>query len=178
MMDFDLEAGTEILRRTPSILRAWLQDLPYTWVYNSEGGETWSPFDVVGHLIHGECTDWIPRLKLMLTDDGIREFEPFDRFAQFEVSRCQSLEDLLRSFEELRRSNLAVLKSFALKPSDFGRLARHPELGSVTLEQLLAAWIVHDLNHLAQIAQVMARQYQEAVGPWEAYLDILGSTPR
>jgi len=174
MMDFDLEAGTEILRRTPYILRAWLQDLSYTWVYSDEGEETWSPFDVVGHLIHGERTDWIPRLKLMLADDGIREFEPFDRFTQFEVSRCQSLEDLLRSFEELRRSNLAVLKSFDLKPSDFGRLARHPELGSVTLEQLLAAWVVHDLNHLGQIAQVMARQYQEAVGPWKAYMDILG----
>ena len=175
MMEFDLELGTEILRRTPYILRAWLQDLPYAWVYRNEGGETWSPFDVVGHLIHGERTDWIPRLKLILADDGIAEFEPFDRFAQFEVSRCAQLEDLLRTFEELRRSNLAVLRSLDLKPSDFERVARHPELGLVTLEQLIAAWVAHDLNHLAQIAQVMARQYQEAVGPWKAYMDILGN---
>lgn len=177
-MEFDLDLGIDILRRTPYILRAWLQDLPYAWVYGSEGGETWSPFDVVGHLIHGERTDWIPRLKLILADDGIREFEPFDRFAQFEVNRCASSEQLFRTFEELRRGNLALLETLDLKPSDFARVGRHPELGIVTLEQLLAAWVVHDLDHLGQIAGVMARQYQEAVGPWRAYMDILGSTPR
>jgi uncharacterized damage-inducible protein DinB len=177
-MQFDLDLGTDILKRTPYILRAWLQDLPYAWVYSNVGGETWSPFDVVGHLIHGERTDWIPRLKLILADDGIREFEPFDRLAQFEVNRCRSLEELLRTFEELRRSNLAVLESLDLKPSDFAREGRHPELGVVTLEQLLAAWVVHDLDHLGQIAGVMARQYQEAAGPWGAYMGILGSTPQ
>ena len=173
MMEFDLELGIEILERTPRILRAWLGELPYAWVYRNEGGETWSPFDVVGHFIHGERTDWIPRLKLILAEDGIREFEPFDRFAQFEVSRCTSLEDLLRTFEELRESNLAVLRSLDLKPSDFERKGRHPELGLVTVEQLLATWVVHDLNHLGQLAEVMAGQYTEAFGPWRAYLDIL-----
>jgi hypothetical protein len=176
MMAFDLEQGMEVLRRTPYVLRAWLQDLPHVWMYCNEGDETWSPFDVVGHLIHGERTDWIPRLKLILSDDDeIREFEPFDRFAQFEASRCKASEDLLRTFEELRRSNLAVLQSLDLKPSDFEQVARHPELGSVTLEQLLAAWVVHDLEHLAQIAGVMARQYQDGVGPWKAYMAILGT---
>jgi uncharacterized damage-inducible protein DinB len=174
MMEFNLELGIEILGRTPRILRAWLADLPHAWVYCNQGSETWSPFDVVGHFIHGERTDWIPRLKLILENDGIREFEPFDRFAQFEDSRCRSLEDLLRTFEELRESNLAVLRSLDLKPSDFERKGRHPELGLVTVEQLLATWVAHDLNHLGQIAEIMARQYTEAVGPWKAYLDILG----
>jgi hypothetical protein len=174
-MDFDLELGIEILSRTPRILRAWLGDLPHTWIYRNQGGETWSSFDVVGHLVHGERTDWIPRLKLILEGDGIREFEPFDRFAQFGESRCRSLEDLLRTFEELRESNLVVLRSLDLKPSDFERKGRHPELGLVTVEQLLATWVAHDLNHLGQLAEVMARQYTEAVGPWKAYLDILGT---
>jgi hypothetical protein len=172
-MEFDLELGVEVLRRTPRILRAWLADLPHAWVYRNQGGETWSPFDVVGHLVHGERTDWIPRLKLILADEGIREFEPFDRLAQFEASRCRSLEDLLRVFEELRESNLAELRSLDLKPSDFERKGRHPELGIVTVEQLLATWVAHDLNHLGQLAEVMAGQYNEAVGPWRAYLDIL-----
>jgi hypothetical protein len=118
----------------------------------------------------------MPRLKLILENDGIREFEPFDRFAQFGDSRCRSLEDLLRTFEELRDSNLAVLRSLDLKPSDFERKGRHPELGLVTAEQLLATWVAHDLNHLGQLAEVMARQYTEAVGPWRAYLDILGTS--
>jgi hypothetical protein len=172
-MEFDLEQGIEILGRTPRILRAWLADLPHAWVYRNQGGETWSPFDVVGHLVHGERTDWISRLKLILEGDGIREFEPFDRFAQFADSRCRPLEDLLRTFEELRESNLAVLRGLDLKPSDFERKGRHPELGLVTAEQLLATWVAHDLNHLGQLAEVMARQYTEAVGPWRAYLDIL-----
>jgi hypothetical protein len=174
-MEFDLELGIDILERTPRILRAWLVDLPHAWVYRSQGGETWSPFDVVGHFIHGERTDWIPRLMLILENEGIREFEPFDRFAQFEDSRCRSLEDLLRTFEELRENNLALLRSLDLKPSDFERKGRHPELGLVTAEQLLATWVAHDLNHLGQIAEVMAGQYTEAVGPWRAYLDILGT---
>jgi uncharacterized damage-inducible protein DinB len=175
MMEFDLELGMEMLGRTPRILRVWLADLPHAWVYRNQGGETWSPFDVVGHFLHGERTDWIPRLMLILENDGIREFEPYDRFAQFEDSRCRSLEDLLRTFEELRENNLAVLRSLDLKPSDFERRGRHPELGAVTVEQLLATWVTHDLNHLGQIAEVMARQYTEAVGPWKAYLDILGT---
>jgi hypothetical protein len=167
-MEFDLELGMKILERTPRILRAWLADLPHAWVYRNQGGETWSPFDVVGHFIHGERTDWMPRLKLILENDGIREF--------FEDSRCRSLEDLLRTFEELRDNNLVVLRSLDLKPSDFERKGRHPELGLVTVEQLLATWVAHDLNHLGQLAEVMARQYTEAVGPWRAYLDILGTS--
>jgi uncharacterized damage-inducible protein DinB len=174
MMDFDLEVSIEILKRTPQILKVWLHDLPDAWVFSNEGDETWSPFDVVGHFIHGERTDWIPRLKLIMADQGINEFEPFDRFAQFEESKGKSLEELLRTFQELRENNLAILRGLDLKSADFERKGKHPELGIVTLKQLLSTWVVHDLNHLGQIGQVMARQYEEAVGPWKAYLDILG----
>ena len=173
-MEFDLDQGIDILSRTPHILRAWLHGLADAWVYSNEGGETWSPFDVVGHFIHGERTDWIRRLLLILEDDRIREFEPFDRFAQFEESKGKSMQQLLETFAELRASNLANLRSLDLQPADFERQGRHPELGIVTVRQLLATWVAHDLNHLGQVAQVMARQYTAAVGPWVAYMDIMG----
>lgn len=173
-MEFDLDQGIDILSRTPHILRAWLHDLPDAWVRGNEGGETWSPFDVVGHFIHGERTDWITRLRLILESDGIPEFEPFDRFAQFEESQGRSMAQLLDTFAELRASNLAVLRGLDLQPADFKRQGVHPELGMVTVRQLLATWVAHDLNHLGQVAQVMARQYTTAVGPWVAYMDIMG----
>ena len=173
-MEFDLDQGIDLLSRTPHILRAWLYGLPDAWAYSNEGGETWSPFDVVGHFIHGERTDWIPRLRLILENDGLREFEPFDRFAQFEESQGSSMEQLLETFAELRASNLATLSSLDLQPADFERQGKHPELGIVTVRQLLATWVAHDLNHLGQVAQVMARQYAGAVGPWVAYMDIMG----
>jgi hypothetical protein len=139
----------------------------------NEGPETWSPFDVVGHLIHGERTDWMERVELILAHGDSRPFIPFDRFAQFKASHGKSLTELLDTFAELRDSNLARLQSLDLRHEDFVRPGRHPELGRVTLGQLLATWVVHDLNHLGQIARVMGRQYTDAVGPWVEYLPML-----
>jgi hypothetical protein len=174
MMEFDIEQAIDILSRTPEILRAWLSDIPEAWGYCNEGSETWSAFDVVGHFIHGERTDWIPRAQLILSgDDDVPEFEPFDRFAQFEASKGKTLAELLAIFAELRAKNLEILRGFNLQPADFEREGKHPELGIVNLKQLLATWVVHDLDHLGQIGQVMARQYRDEVGPWGAYLTIL-----
>lgn len=174
-MEFDIEQAIEILSRTPGILKVWLSDISDSWAHCNEGGETWSAFDVVGHLIHGEQTDWIPRAQLILIGDGdVREFEPFDRFAQFEASRGKTMPELLTTFTELRAKNLETLRSFNLQPADYERQGKHPELGIVNLKQLLATWVVHDLDHLGQIGQVMARQYRDEVGPWGAYLSILG----
>ena len=174
-MTFDLEMAWAILARTPDILEVWLQDLPDAWSHCDEGENTWSTYDVVGHFIHGERTDWIPRARLILGDEDTPEFEPFDRFAQFEESEEKSLALLLATFRELRQQNLAILREFGLQEADMERRGKHPELGEVNLRQLLATWTVHDLNHLGQIAQVMARQYREEVGPWRAYLPILES---
>ena len=178
MPTFSLADGLPILRGTPGVLRAWLSDLPETWTTANEGPDTWSPFDVVGHLIHGERTDWIPRLELLLAHGESRPFTPFDRFAQFRDSRGKSLRELLEIFAGLRQENIVRLESLHLQPADFERRGRHPELGPVNLGQLLATWVVHDLNHLAQIARVMAHQYTEAVGPWLQYLPLLGPGKR
>ncbi|KAA3661342.1 MAG: DinB family protein [Chloroflexi bacterium] len=175
-MEFELDAAIEILKRTPKILETWLLHMPDGWVMNNEGGNSWNAFDIVGHFIHGELTDWIPRAELILSaENDVPEFEPFDRFAQFETSKGKPLPELLTSFAELRQKNLETLEAFNLQPSDYERQGKHPELGSVNLRQLLATWTVHDLNHLGQIAQVMASQYQDAVGPWQDYLGILHS---
>jgi hypothetical protein len=174
MMNFEIELAIEILSRTPKILQAWLSDIPETWGYCNEGNETWSAFDVVGHFIHGERTGWSRRAQLILSgDDDVPEFEPFDRFAQFEASKGKTLAELLAIFAELRAKNLEILRGFNLQPADFEREGKHPELGIVNLKQLLATWVVHDLDHLGQIGQVMARQYRDEVGPWGAYLTIL-----
>jgi uncharacterized damage-inducible protein DinB len=162
-----------MLRRTPDILRVWLSDLSESWTMTNEGPETWSPFDIVGHLIHGERTDWMDRVELILAHGDSRPFIPFDRFAQFEASRGKPLTELLDTFAELRAANLARLQSLRLESEDFRRRGLHPELGPVTLGQLLATWVAHDLNHLGQIARVMSRQYTDAVGPWVEYLPIL-----
>lgn len=177
-MDFSFEDGLPVLRRTPAVLRALLGGLPEPWINASEGPDTWSPFDVVGHLIHGERTDWLPRLEIILTHGEARPFTPFDRFAQFEASRGHSLHQLLDTFAELRAANLDRLDSHRLTRKDLGRRGRHPELGPVTVGELLATWVAHDLSHLAQIARVMGRQYAETVGPWRAYLPMLDSTRR
>ena len=174
MMDFELETAVAILRRTPEILKTWLQDLPEPWVQNNDGEETWSAFDVVGHLIYGERTDWIPRMQLILSEGGIKEFETFDRFAQLDESKGKSIDDLISTFENLRYKNLAILSENALQEADYLRKAKHPELGIVNLRQLLSTWVTHDLNHLGQIAEVMARQYKREVGPWKVYIGILG----
>ena len=174
-MNFTLSDALPVLRATPEVLSAWLRSLPDAWVRSNEGPDTWSPYDIVGHLIHGERTDWIPRLELLLSQGDSRPFTPFDRFAQFHESRGKSLEELLDTFAELRRTNVGRLESYGLQGSDLDRRGLHPELGPVTLGQLLATWVAHDLNHLGQIARVMGRQYTGAVGPWLEYLPLLGA---
>jgi uncharacterized damage-inducible protein DinB len=173
-MEFTLEASVPILRRTPTVLRAWLLDLPEPWIRGNEGANTWSPFDVVGHLIHGERTDWLPRAEHLLKHGESVAFVPFDRFAQLENSRGKTLAQLLDEFATARKESLRRLDELALTPADLAKRGRHPELGSVTLAQHLATWVAHDLSHIGQIARVMGRQYTEAVGPWRAYLPMLG----
>jgi len=172
-MEFQLEEAKEILRQTPATLDALLRPLSQTWIERNEGPGTWSPFDVVGHLIHGEETDWIPRARIIINDGESRPFEPFDRVAMFEKSKGKSLVELLDTFSRLRSSNLRQLEEMNVTPEMLEKRGTHPELGTVTLGQLLAAWVVHDLGHIAQIVRVMARQYGKEVGPWTAYLSIL-----
>jgi hypothetical protein len=174
-VNFAFEDALPVLSRTPAVIRGLLGDLPGSWVSGTEGADTWSPFDIVGHLIHGERTDWIVRTEILLEHGEARPFTPFNRFAQFEESRGQSLHELLDTFTELRAANLVRLESLGLQPEDLHRRGRHPELGPVTLGELLATWVAHDLSHIAQIARVMGRQYTEAVGPWRAYLPMLGT---
>ena len=173
-MEFKVEEGIEVLRQTPLAIKAILRPLSNTWIERNEGPNTWSPFDVVGHLIHGEETDWIPRARIIINDGETRPFVPFDRVAMFEKSKGKSLPDLLDTFSSLRKSNVRELERMDLTPAMLEKRGRHPELGTVTLAQLLAAWVVHDLGHIAQIVRVMARQYRDEVGPWSAYLSILG----
>ena len=172
-MDFRLDHAKEVLRRTPSTLNALLRDLPDEWVSPNEGPDSWSPFDVVGHLIHGEKTDWIPRARIIMEHGERGTFEPFDRFAMFEESRGKSLDELLNTFERLRGESLRDLEGMNLTPELLGKRGAHPELGVVTLGQLLSTWVVHDLSHVGQIVRVMSKQYGEAVGPWRAYLPVL-----
>src|SRR3954453_7409750 len=171
-MDFDLTAGIAVLERTPHTLRALLAGLPPEWTEATEGPDTWSPYVIVGHLIHGERTDWIPRARIILAQ-GERRFTPYDRFAQFRESKGQSLADLLDEFERLRRDNLSTLGGWRLTDAQFRLEGEHPEFGRVTLRQLLATWVAHDLGHIAQTARVMAKQYRDAVGPWRAYLPVM-----
>lgn len=172
-MEFQLEHATDILRRTPSTLNSLLRQLPDEWLLQNEGAQTWSPFDIVGHLIHGEETDWIPRAKVILEDGETRPFEPFDRFAMFEKSKGKSLAQLLDTFERLREASLRELEMLKLTDALLDKRGRHPELGLVTLRQLLSTWVVHDLGHVGQAARVLAKQYAEEVGPWREYLPIL-----
>lgn len=145
------------------------------WIRADEGPDTWSPFDIVGHLIHGEKTDWIPRARIILEHGAAVAFEPFDRFAQLEADRGRTLDELLDEFESLRRASLEQLRALGPTPESLALGGLHPELGGVTLSQLLAAWTVHDLGHIAQIARVMAKQYSAAIGPWTAYLPVVGT---
>jgi hypothetical protein len=173
-MEFRLEQAIEILERTPRILSAWLEDLPEPWVTSNEGPDTFSAWDVVGHLIHGEEDDWIPRLEIILEHGKEKPFVPFDRFAFREKYKRKTLTELLNTFAELRTRNLAHLKDLNLQPAQFDLEGTHPEFGSVTLSQLIATWAVHDLGHIIQIARVMAKKYKEAVGPWKKYISVLG----
>jgi len=170
---FSLSKSIAILERTPSVLNAYLNELPDSWLKTNEGSNTWSPYDVIGHLIHGEKTDWMVRLQLILSDASNKTFEPFDRFAQQHNDQNQSISQLLKEFEKLRHTNLSVLRALNLSDKDLNKTGIHPELGKVTLQQLIASWVVHDLGHIAQISRVMAKQYTEDVGPWKAYLGIL-----
>ena len=172
-MAFELGAATEVLARTPATLRALLGGLPSGWTDATEGPETWSPFDVVGHLIHGERTDWIPRARIILAQGAARTFAPFDRFAQGEESRGKKLAELLETFEQLRVGNLATLRGWKLTPAQLELTGEHPAFGTVTLRQLLATWVAHDLGHIAQVTRVMAKQYRDEVGPWREYLPVL-----
>lgn len=172
-MDFDLVTGTAILERTPHTLRAMLAGLPSSWIDGTEGPETWSPYDIVGHLIHGERTDWIPRARIILAQGANRRFTPFDRFAQFRESEGKSLVELLDELARARAESLAALAAWRLTEAQLALEGEHPAFGPVTLRQLLATWVAHDLGHIAQTARVMAKQYRDAIGPWRAYLPIM-----
>lgn len=172
-MNFDLEDGIALLERTPATFRALLAGLSDAWITANEGPETFSAFDNLGHLIHGERTDWIPRARIILAQGAHRTFEPYDRFAQARESQGKSVATLLDEFSALRAANLTTLRSWNLSERELSLEGEHPSLGPVTLRQLLATWVAHDLGHLAQTARVMAKRHREAVGPWRAYLPIL-----
>ena len=179
-MDFNLEQAMDVLRRTPATLRALLDGAAEPWIRGREGPDTFSAFDNIGHLIDGEETDWIPRARLILAGGPSVRFEPYDRFRHLTRNTGRSLDSLLSEFARLRSANLELLQSWQLTPAQLGRQGEHPTLGPVTLEQLLAAWVVHDLGHIAQVARVMAKQYREEVGPWVVSLPVLTDheTPR
>ena len=172
-MDFDLTNGTAILERTPATLRALLEGLSPDWTDATEGPETWSPYVVLGHLIHGERADWIPRAQLILAQGENRTFTPFDRMAQFRESEGKTLADLLDEFENLRAENVQTLIDWQLTDADLALEGTHPAFGAVTLRQLLATWVAHDLGHIVQVSRVMAKQYRDAIGPWRAYLSVM-----
>jgi len=170
-VDFDLEQAIPVLERTPGVLTTLLEDIPDDWTTVTEGPDTWSPRQVVAHLIHGERTDWIPRARIIIKQGNYRKFDPFNRFAELNPDRPPR--DLLKEFDQLRSGNVATLRGWNLKERDLDLVGEHPELGDVTMRQLLATWVVHDLSHIAQITRTMARAYTEAVGPWTKYFRVL-----
>ena len=172
-MKFDWDRSYEILERTPVVLRTLLDGLDDEWIMNNEGPDTFSPFDVLGHLIHGEKTDWVVRARIILESGLAKPFEPWDRFAQFEASKGKTLQQLLDGFAALRKENLSWLRSLRLSEDDLEKKGLHPSLGEVSLRNLLATWVVHDLTHIAQLTRVMAKQYKEVIGPWTEFFRIL-----
>lgn len=172
-MSFTLARTIALLERTPPTLGALLEGLPDEWTRANEGAETFSPYDVVGHLIHGEKTDWMVRARIIVEQGEGRPFERYDRFAQFRESAGRPLSALLQEFAWLRQQNLESLRGWNLGPEDLARRGTHPVLGTVTLRQLLATWPVHDLTHLHQISRTLAHQYRGEVGPWDAFLGVL-----
>lgn len=170
---FSMAEATALLARTPATLNALLRGLPELWTHSNEGKDTWSAFDIVGHLVFADRTDWMPRVRTILEHGEARPFDPFDRFAQMKESMGKSLEQLLDEFGQVRSESLAALQALNLQSADLARRGMHPALGSVTLSELLATWAVHDLTHLHQLSRVMAYQYREAVGPWSAFLGVL-----
>lgn len=173
-MEFNLHDGLAVLERTPAVLRAMLSGLPSTWTDATEGPDTWSPYVIVGHLIHGERADWIARAQIILAQGTDRRFTPFDRLAQFRDSEGKTLDQLLEEFAACRASNLRTLRAWDVTDAHLDLTGEHPAFGSVTLRQLLSTWVAHDLGHLVQINRVMARQYRESIGPWRAYLSVMG----
>lgn len=171
-MDFNINESLPILRNTPAVLRAITANLSDEWLHTNEGGDTWCVYDIVGHLLHGERTDWIQRLEKTLSDDD-KAFKPFDRFAQFTESKGKTLAQLLDEFQQIREQNIQTLLVRGISEEHYNAEGIHPAFGTVKLSQLLATWAVHDLNHIAQLSRVMAKQYKEAVGPWTDYLRIL-----
>ena len=172
-MEQNLEHTISLLARTPPALDALLRDLPEAWTLCNEGENSWSAYEVVGHLIHGERKDWMPRTKIILQFGESRTFDPFDRWAQARESEGKSLGGLLDEFAHLRAENLHELRGLNMRPEDLARRGRHPALGVVTLSELLATWAAHDLTHLHQISRIMAHQYREAVGPWAKFLGVM-----
>jgi hypothetical protein len=172
-----LDDALVLLARTPRVLDAWLRDLPDAWGLAREAPDTWTPFDVVGHLVHGERTDWMPRVRRILEHGEAVPFDPFDRFAQLRESAGKSLADLLDEFRDLRAANLQALSALGLDDAALGKRGTHPALGPVTLRQLLATWVAHDFGHVSQIARVLASQYAGEVGPWRAYLRVISGQP-
>jgi len=172
-MTLNLNDTISLLSRTPATLNALLRDQPEIWTHRGEGENTWSAYDVVGHLAHGERADWIPRAQRILQHGESKAFEPFDRFAQFRESEGKSLAELLDEFAQLRTANLVELRAWKLRPEDLEKRGLHPSLGPVTMLQLLATWAAHDMTHLHQISRILAHQYRETVGPWSQYLGVL-----
>ena len=172
-MEQPLQQTLAILARTPATLDAFLRELPDSLTRQNEGGDTWSAYDIVGHLVYAERTDWMPRAKMILEFGGTRAFEKFDRLGQVRESQGKSLAQLLDEFVRARAENLNELRALNLQKEDLNRRGQHPSLGVVTLSQLLATWAAHDLTHLHQLSRIMAHQYREAVGPWSAYLGVL-----
>lgn len=172
-MQYSIEKSLPILQRTPVVLKTLLEGLDDEWIMNNEGGETWSPYDVVGHLIHGEQTDWIARIKICVAETGDKHFVPFDRFAQFHESRGKTLTQLLDEFAAARKQSLETFSQLNITEADLDKTAIHPKFGTVTLRQLLSTWVAHDLSHIGQIVRVMAKQHKEAVGPWVEFLSIM-----
>ena len=176
-MTFDLDLSIDVLTRTPATMNALLGGLTEPWTRGTEGPDTFSPFDVVGHLIDGEETDWIPRARIILARGESLRFERYDRFRHRTRNVNRSLESLLEEFARLRADNLELLRSWRLTATELDLPGEHPALGPVTLRQLLAAWVVHDLGHIAQAVRVMAKQYYDEVGPWVPYLPVLTDHP-
>ncbi|MEM1320788.1 MAG: DinB family protein [Bacteroidota bacterium] len=172
-MSFHLNTIFSTLQSTPTIFHALLDHLPTSWVHQNEGGETWSPYDIVGHMVHGEKTDWIPRAQIILSDRADKTFTPFDRFAQERESVGKTLDQLIKEFAQLRKASLNTLRSFDLSEENLKREGIHPAFGAVTLQQLLATWSVHDLSHIHQLTRVIAKNQKEETGPWVDYLSFL-----
>ena len=172
-MKFNLEESLKILERTPFVLQSLLENLPDDWILNNEGVDTFSPFDVVGHLLHGEKTDWLTRIEIILSSSSDKKFQTYDRFAQYEESKGKSLQQLLDEFKTGRLENVQKLKRKNISEADLIKTGIHPKFGDVTLQQLLSTWTIHDLAHIAQICRVMSKQYTDEVGPWKEYMNIL-----